>query len=125
MTYRPRHSVSWRGYILTGLAFAVSTVILGAGIASASPAPGTKLATLKVSGTNIFYGTDVSISGNTAVVSQDSSVTTGIGRNKVFAFTRTAAGWKHSLASMKYRRHLYEVSWVSQGAGRGQVTACL
>jgi FG-GAP repeat len=96
MIHRPGRSVSWRGKILTAVVCAISTVILGAGIASASPAPGTKLATLKASGTTFSYGTSVQISGDTAVVSQDNSATSHIGRNKVYVFTKTTTGWKHT-----------------------------
>ncbi len=96
MVHRPRRSVSWPGKALAALAFTALAVIGGAGPALASPAPGTKLATLKVSGTTYDYGSDVAISGTTAVVAEDNASDSSLGPGKVFVFTKTTAGWRRT-----------------------------
>lgn len=78
---------------LAAAAAAVVVAFPGAGAAFASPAPGTKLAQLKVSGADSAYGGAVAISGSTAVVGEDNFPAS---RGKVYVFTRTATGWKRS-----------------------------
>lgn len=97
MRYYPKHCLSgpWKA-LLAGTA-AILAVILGASTALASPAPGTKLATLKVSGATIDYGNAVAISGSTAVVGQPSESGFTV-PGKAFVFTKTTTGWVKTAA---------------------------
>jgi len=83
-------------FTAAAVAAAVAVMAMGAGAAYASTAPGTKLATLKVSGVTADYGNAVAISGTTAVVGEVNTSKAGLGPGKVFVFAKTSTGWKHT-----------------------------
>lgn len=87
-----KHCIPGPGKALLACTAGVLVVSLGSTAAFASPAPGTKLATLKVSGATIDYGNAVAISGSTAVVGQPSESGFTV-PGKVFVFAKTTTGW--------------------------------
>src|SRR5258708_35638246 len=83
-------------FTAAAVAAAAAVMAMGAGAAYASTAPGTKLATLTVSGVTADYGNAVAISGTTAVVGEVNTSKPGLGSGKVFVFAKTSTGGKHT-----------------------------
>ncbi len=62
-----------------------------------TPPVGARLAVLRGSGANRYFGSSVAISGTTAVVGDDlNTVGTDTSLGRVYVFAKTAAGWKQS-----------------------------
>ena len=121
MFYQSRRSIPWPVKALIACTAVILTGVLSAGYASAGPAPGTKLATLKAGGATRDFGSAVALSGTTAVVGQPSESGFTI-PGRVFVFTKTTTGWKQT-ATLEASDHAAEDQFGSAVAVSGNTIA--
>ena len=115
-------SATFRAAIVCGLPILIA--VLSGGVAAASQAPGTKLATLKAPSPTRAFGHAVALSGATAVVGEENNPNTisPAVAGKAFVFTKTTAGWVRT-ATLEASNHTAGDTFGSAVAVSGSTIA--